>query len=118
MIEDDRLGIEGFLAVVSEDVGRATAQRAEMIHGAPPDRYSSPQGEWSEPMSWAEVARRVFGNPKDRARKVKLLFKSDEFQQVSPKLVRVRLDKLDSLTRRRIEKARIFSRAGSVRSEV
>lgn len=60
-------------------------------------------GEWSEPMSRAEFARRVYCGRKQRARDVDPLLKQYGFEQVRVKTIRVRLDKMDAETRRKVE---------------
>ncbi len=61
-------------------------------------------GELSEPMSKAELARRVFGDNKVRARKVEPLLKQWGVVQHSPLKIRVRLDAMDPHTRAKIER--------------
>lgn len=101
--DDDRPGIEQFLSEISDDLARTTPPNK----GAQTKVESGDRpliGEWLEPTSWAELGRRVFGNDKERARKIKMLFSKDGVKQISRKLVRVRLDTLDLHIRRKIEK--------------
>jgi hypothetical protein len=61
------------------------------------------QGEWSEPMSKAEFAKRMLGRIKARARDIDPIFDSFEKIQVSDKKWMFRLDKLAAATRRKLE---------------
>ena len=62
-----------------------------------------PAGEWSEPMSKAAFARRVFGGRKERGRDVDPLLKQFGFERITAKTIRVRLDTMDANTRKKVE---------------
>ncbi len=63
-----------------------------------------PPGDWVGPMSKAEVARRLAGDENASWRKVESLFKDTDVKNVSPHLVRVRVDHLDGPARARLKK--------------
>ena len=59
--------------------------------------------EWSIPMSKAEMAKRLTGDPNARSRKVEALLARYGLEQVSPRQWRVRLDKMDMASRAKVE---------------
>lgn len=62
-----------------------------------------PAVEWSEPMSKAELARRIYDGRKNRGRDVNPLLKKYGFEKITKVLIRVRLDQMDAATRRKVE---------------
>ncbi len=85
---------------------KPTGKPAEREKQPDKERATPATGEWSEPMSRAEFARRAYGGAKGktRARDAQPLLRQYGFEQISRNLVRVRLDTMDAATRRRIEK--------------
>lgn len=63
------------------------------------------EGEWSAPMSRAEMARRIMEDPKARWRGAEPLVKQYEMREVDNKLC-IRLDNMDSKMRRKLEEPR------------
>ncbi len=61
------------------------------------------EGEWSAPMTKAEMARRITGNRKARAREVEAILVSYGIKNLSGNKWSVRLDGMDSNTRKKIE---------------
>ena len=60
-----------------------------------------PDGEWVGPMTKAEIARRVFGNPSARWRKAAPLFDDAHIQQVTARTFHFRIDFLREPARTR-----------------
>jgi hypothetical protein len=71
--------------------------------GPDPAKATAAQGEWSRPMSRAEMARRLIPNKSPRARAVNRLLAKAEKQRISKNLWSIRLDTLPASMREKLQ---------------
>ena len=65
-------------------------------------------GEWSAPLSQAEIARRITGKSDVRSREIAPLFNKWHIEPVSARKVRIRLDTMNESDRAKIENPNFF----------
>ena len=91
----ERMPLE--LAEAPEQSEATKAQAADL------ENLSRPVGEWSPPMSKAEIARRITRNNRARFRDVEQMFPEGTLKPLSDRKWAVRLDTLDNNSRRNLE---------------
>lgn len=64
------------------------------------------EGEWSAPMTRTEMARRITGDHHARPRKIEGLLKRCGLRHVGGRMFQVRIDTMDSATRKKVEEVR------------
>jgi len=98
---DDRLMVrlEEALRILARNLAGNEAKAADKTKGA----THLTEGEWSAPMSKSEMARRITGRRKARAREVASFLEPHEIKSVGGNKWIVRLDKMDANNRRKLE---------------
>jgi hypothetical protein len=79
--------------------GSGAAQRLDVEGTDAPD-----EGEWSAPMTRTDMARRITGDRYARPRKVEKLLHRYGLRHVDGRMFQVRVDTMDSATRKKVEK--------------
>jgi hypothetical protein len=96
--EAEKYPERGTGAVAEAAIKRLAIERADLRGDAEPLK-----GEWSAPMSKTEMARRITGKKKARPRDVATLLEKHGVSHVSGHKWLIRLDTLDSHTRKKLE---------------